>query len=72
MIPILWSYPYKYVNKKELLFNISIISHLSDNSIKLLKDENIIESNFKNKIFYLIILDFVNIIIIFMRFFQIK
>jgi hypothetical protein len=48
MIPILWSYPYKYVNKKELLFNI-IISHLSDNSIKLLKDKNIIKSNFQKQ-----------------------
>jgi hypothetical protein len=48
MIPILWSYPYKYVYKKILLFNV-IISHLSDNSIKFLKDENIIETDFQKQ-----------------------
>jgi hypothetical protein len=48
MIPILWSYPYKFVYKKKSLFNI-IISHLSDNSIKSLKDENIIEENFQKQ-----------------------
>ncbi|GBC07557.1 hypothetical protein RclHR1_07530006 [Rhizophagus clarus] len=46
MIPILWSYPYNYAYKRKSLFN-SIISHLSDNSINLLKDENIIETNFQ-------------------------
>ncbi|GBC14249.1 uncharacterized protein OCT59_024461 [Rhizophagus irregularis] len=60
MIPILWSYPCKYVFKKNLLFNI-IISHLPDNTInniisnlpdntnKTLKDKNIIETNFKKQ-----------------------
>jgi hypothetical protein len=48
MIPILWSYPYKYVYKKNLLLNI-IISHLSDNSIKCLKDNHIIETNFQKQ-----------------------
>ncbi|CAB5210275.1 unnamed protein product [Rhizophagus irregularis] len=48
MVPILWSYPYKHVYKKESLFNI-IISHLSDNSIKFLKDKNIIEANFQKQ-----------------------
>jgi hypothetical protein len=48
MIPILWSYPYKFVYKKESLFNI-IIYHLSDNSIKSLKDENIIKANFQKQ-----------------------
>ncbi|RGB33738.1 hypothetical protein C1646_761384 [Rhizophagus diaphanus] len=48
MIPILWSYPFKYVFKKNILFNI-IISHLPDNTIKILKDKNIIETNFKKQ-----------------------
>ncbi|GBC06004.1 hypothetical protein RclHR1_06550008 [Rhizophagus clarus] len=48
MIPVLWSYPYNYVYKKSLLFNI-IISHLSNNSIKFLKDENIIAENFQEQ-----------------------
>ncbi|RGB42631.1 hypothetical protein C1646_750672 [Rhizophagus diaphanus] len=48
MVPILWSYPYKHIYKKESLFNI-IISHLSDNSIKFLKDEKIIEANFQKQ-----------------------
>jgi hypothetical protein len=48
MIPILWSYPYNYVYKKDSLFNI-FISHLSDDSIKFLKDENIIEENFQKR-----------------------
>jgi hypothetical protein len=48
IIPILWNYPYKYVYKKNLLLNI-IISHLSDNSIKLLKDKHIIETNFQKQ-----------------------
>ncbi|GET04603.1 hypothetical protein GLOIN_2v1790394 [Rhizophagus clarus] len=48
MIPILWSYPYKYVFKHESLLNI-IISHLSDNTIKLLKDNNIISTNFQKQ-----------------------
>ncbi|CAB4437499.1 unnamed protein product [Rhizophagus irregularis] len=49
MIPFLWSNPFKYAYKdhiKSSLFKI-IISHLSDNSIKLLKDENIIQTNFQ-------------------------
>ncbi|GBC14246.2 hypothetical protein GLOIN_2v1771480 [Rhizophagus irregularis DAOM 181602=DAOM 197198] len=49
MIPFLWSNPFKYAYKahiKSSLFKI-IISHLPDNSIKLLKDENIIETNFQ-------------------------
>ncbi|PKK61910.1 hypothetical protein RhiirC2_791143 [Rhizophagus irregularis] len=44
MIQILWSYPYKYAYNKKSLLDI-IISHLSDNSIKFLKDKNIIEAN---------------------------
>ncbi|PKC61849.1 hypothetical protein RhiirA1_465956 [Rhizophagus irregularis] len=48
MVPILWSYPYKHVYKKESLLNI-IISHLSDNSIKFLKDESIIKANFQKQ-----------------------
>ncbi|PKC59767.1 hypothetical protein RhiirA1_468965 [Rhizophagus irregularis] len=48
MIQILWSYPYKYVYNKKSLSDI-IISHLSDNSIKFLKDENIIEANFQKQ-----------------------
>ncbi|GBC06005.1 hypothetical protein RclHR1_06550009 [Rhizophagus clarus] len=48
MIPVLWSYPHNYVYKKNLLLNI-IISHLSNNSIKFLKDENIIEKNFQKQ-----------------------
>ncbi|PKY25385.1 hypothetical protein RhiirB3_440302 [Rhizophagus irregularis] len=48
MIPILWRYPSKFVYKNESLFNI-IISHLSDNLIKFLKDKNIIEANFQKQ-----------------------
>ncbi|RGB42627.1 hypothetical protein C1646_750666 [Rhizophagus diaphanus] len=48
MIPILWSSPYKYICKKELFFNI-IISHLSDNSIILLKYNHIIKPSFKKQ-----------------------
>ncbi|RGB24307.1 hypothetical protein C1646_773281 [Rhizophagus diaphanus] len=48
MIPILWSYPYKYAYNKKSLLDI-IISHLSDNSIKFLKDKNIIEANFQKQ-----------------------
>jgi hypothetical protein len=48
MIPILWSYPYKYVYKDYLLLDI-IISHLSDNSIELLKDKYIIAKNFQKQ-----------------------
>jgi hypothetical protein len=48
IIPILWSYPYKYVYKKNLLFNI-IISHLSDDSIKLLKDKSDITKDFQKQ-----------------------
>ncbi|RGB33733.1 hypothetical protein C1646_761378 [Rhizophagus diaphanus] len=46
MIPLLWSNPFKYIHKKSSLFK-SIISHLSDNSIKILKDKNIISANFQ-------------------------
>ncbi|PKC66047.1 hypothetical protein RhiirA1_460252 [Rhizophagus irregularis] len=46
MIPFLWSNPFKYGYMKSPLSKI-IISHLSDNSIKILKDENIIQTNFQ-------------------------
>ncbi|PKK65535.1 hypothetical protein RhiirC2_786024 [Rhizophagus irregularis] len=48
MIPILWRYPYKYVYNEESLL-IIIISHLSDNSIKFLKDKSAIGANFKKQ-----------------------
>ncbi|RGB24365.1 hypothetical protein C1646_773209 [Rhizophagus diaphanus] len=48
MIQILWSYPYKYAYNNKSLLDI-IISHLSDNSIKFLKDKNIIEANFQKQ-----------------------
>jgi hypothetical protein len=48
IIPILWSDPYKYFYKKNLLFNI-IISHLSDDSIKLLKDKSDITEDFQKQ-----------------------
>ncbi|CAG8658423.1 uncharacterized protein OCT59_024454 [Rhizophagus irregularis] len=46
MIPFLWSNPFKYGYMKSPLFE-TIISHLSDNSIKILKDKNIIRANFQ-------------------------
>ncbi|CAG8720625.1 uncharacterized protein OCT59_020942 [Rhizophagus irregularis] len=48
IIQILWSYPYKYAYNKKSLLDI-IISHLSDNSIKFLKDKNIIEANYQKQ-----------------------
>jgi hypothetical protein len=69
MIPILWRYPYNNVYNSELLFNV-IISRLSDDSIKLLIDEDIIEANFqKQKLSYNYV-RFSNTLIILIRYFQ--